>query len=342
MAAFTAIAGAAVSVIGGAVQANQGRKAASRAQEAQRAAQRELAAIKSRRKPISNPYANTKDLSGLAKDLSGQLNNPFASLGVATQAAEIQVEEADIALANTLDTLRATGASAGGATALAQAALQSKKGVSASIEQQEATNEKLKAQGEQQLQQLKMSEQQRLQSIAISEGQRLQAADAQGKQFMFQADEQRINMDLNRAAGQEQQAQQNYYDAKAATAGGWASAVGAVGSIAAASITGGSANSRQAFKTSQSAAGKPSSGVAFRKAYKAHKSDRRLKKNIQLIGHSLSGLRIYAFEYINKAFGEGIWQGVMSDEIPKDAIIKHKDGYDRVDYSQLDVEFKQI
>ena len=74
----------------------------------------------------------------MAKDLSGMVSNPYANLGVATQAAEIQIEEADIALANTLDTLRATGASAGGATALAQAALQSKKGVSANIEQQEA------------------------------------------------------------------------------------------------------------------------------------------------------------------------------------------------------------
>ena len=42
----------------------------------------------------------------MAKDLSGQMSNPFASLGVATQAAEIQIEEADIALANTLDTLK--------------------------------------------------------------------------------------------------------------------------------------------------------------------------------------------------------------------------------------------
>ena len=33
------------------------------------------------------------------------VSNPYASLGVATQAAEIQIEEADIALANTLDTL---------------------------------------------------------------------------------------------------------------------------------------------------------------------------------------------------------------------------------------------
>ena len=91
------------------------------------------------------------DLSGMAKDLSSMMSNPFESLGVATQAAEIQAEEADISLANTLDMLRATGASAGGATALAQAALASKKGVSSSIEQQEAQNERLKAQGAQAL-----------------------------------------------------------------------------------------------------------------------------------------------------------------------------------------------
>jgi len=32
----------------------------------------------------------------------------------------------------------------------------------------------------------------------------------------------------------------------------------------------------------------------------------------------------------------------MSDEVPTNAIIKHKDGFDRVDYSKLDVEFKLI
>tara|TARA_Y100000296_G_scaffold70266_1_gene84804 strand:- start:428 stop:1459 length:1032 start_codon:yes stop_codon:yes gene_type:complete len=71
-------------------------------------------------------------------------------------------------------------------------------------------------------------------------------------------------------------------------------------------------------------------------------SDRRLKKNIKLIGYSLNGLKIYMFEYINKIFGKGIFQGVMSDEIPEYAVIKHKDGFDRVDYSKLDVEFKRI
>ena len=76
------------------------------------------------------------------------IRNPMANLGVATQAAEMQIEQTDIALANTLDAIRATGAAAGGATALAQAELQSKKDVSANIEQQEVQNEQLRAQGE--------------------------------------------------------------------------------------------------------------------------------------------------------------------------------------------------
>ena len=68
-------------------------------------------------------------------------------------------------------------------------------------------------------------------------------------------------------------------------------------------------------------------------------SDRKLKKNIKLIGKSPSGLNIYSFEYKDK---KGIYQGVMSDEIPREAVIKHTDGFDRVDYSKLDVEFKLI
>jgi len=79
------------------------------------------------------------------------MTNPFANLSVATQAAEMQMQQTDQALANTLDTLRATGSSAGGATALARAAAQSKQGVAASIEAQEVNNEKLRAQGQQAL-----------------------------------------------------------------------------------------------------------------------------------------------------------------------------------------------
>ena len=70
-------------------------------------------------------------------------------------------------------------------------------------------------------------------------------------------------------------------------------------------------------------------------------SDRRLKKNINKIGESPSGLNIYSFEFKNSKYGEGLFQGVMSDEIPQEAV-GTRDGYDTVDYSMLDVEFKQI
>ena len=71
-------------------------------------------------------------------------------------------------------------------------------------------------------------------------------------------------------------------------------------------------------------------------------SDRRLKHNINLIGTSpYMGLNIYSFEYLNPMHGVGAFQGVMSDEIPQDAVITI-DGYDRVNYNMLDVEFKRI
>ena len=159
------------------------------------------------------------------------MTNPMANLGVATQAAEMQIEEADIALANTLDTLRATGASAGGATALAQAALQSKKGVSANIEQQEAANEKARAQGEQQLQNMKISEQQRLQGIQISEGQRMQQADAAGKQFAFGAQENREAAKLDRVSAQLSGAQARESQAASDQTGAITSTIGSLASL---------------------------------------------------------------------------------------------------------------
>ena len=218
------------SAIGGAVASGAAKKAARRARSDKAAAEAELQSVKNSRQEITNPFASTQDLSSLASDLSGQLSNPFDDLGVATKAAEIQIEQADISLANTLDTLRATGASAGGATALAQAALQSKKGVAASIEQQEAQNEKLKAQGKQNLMNAKMAEQQRMQSVAISEGQRVQAAEAAGQQFMFQAEESRTNMDLDRAASQVSQAQAQEASANQAKASAWSNALSSMGS----------------------------------------------------------------------------------------------------------------
>lgn len=223
---------AATSIIGGLIGSGRAKRQAREARAAQLRQARAIRDLKNSRANIIDPYAGVTDLSELAQDLSGQMSNPYGNLGVATQAAEIQMEQTDMALANTLDTLAATGASAGGATALAQAALASKKGVAANIEQQEAQNEKLRAQGEQQLQQMKLSEQQRLQGIAISEGQRVQQAEAAGKQFMFQAQEQRINMDLNRAAGLQDRAMQQEAQANMNQASAISGAISGVASIA--------------------------------------------------------------------------------------------------------------
>ena len=135
---FLLVGSAAVGLTGALVKGSKARKEKRSGEKDRRRAQERINELEAARVEIP--------------DLAANLSNPFNNLGVATQAAEIQMEQTDIALANTLDTIRATGGGAGGATALAQAALQSKKGVAASIEGQEAANQKLAAQGEQNLQ----------------------------------------------------------------------------------------------------------------------------------------------------------------------------------------------
>ena len=191
------------------------------ARDLQNRLQIKLDDLELRRQTIINPYDGITSLAGLAMDMSSQLTNTYANLGVATKAAEIQIEEADIALANTLDTLRATGSGAGGATALAQAAARSKKGVSANIEKQEAQNEKLRAQGESELQNARLSEKRRIQGIQISEGGRVQNAEAQGKGFMFSTKENRQMQKLNRVASQLDNATQNAANADSNQTAAW-------------------------------------------------------------------------------------------------------------------------
>ena len=100
-----------------------------------------LAELEKNRQEVINPYEN--------------MANEFENIGVATQASKFAAEEADIALANTLDTIMQTGGGAGGATALARAALESKRGISADIEKQEQANNTARAEGANQVQQLK-------------------------------------------------------------------------------------------------------------------------------------------------------------------------------------------
>lgn len=75
-------------------------------------------------------------------------------------------------------------------------------------------------------------------------------------------------------------------------------------------------------------------------------SDRSLKKNINLIGLSPKGLNIYSFEYKDSKIGQGLFKGVMADEVEhiKGAVITDENGYKKVNYSmkEIDVEFDAI
>ena len=212
-----AIIGGEVSVIGGIIGSSRARREARRREAQARALESKLNELEANRQEIIDTYENITDLSAM-------LSNPFANLSVATQATEMQMEQTDIALANTLDTIRATGGGAGGATALAQAALQSKKGIAASIEAQEVANEKQRAQGEATLQQQRMAE-----------AQRQQQADVSGAQFVFNATEQREMQQMNRLANQigalRGAAAQANADATAALTGGIGAAASFLGNL---------------------------------------------------------------------------------------------------------------
>ena len=202
-----------LNILGGIFGASAANKRARAAAREKAALTKKLEFLENNRQEITNPYAG-------AENLSGMIQNPYENLGVATQAAEMQAEQADIALANTLDAVRSTGASAGGATALAQAALESKKGISASIEMQEAQNEKSRAQGEQQAQQLKMQENIRMQNL-----------DVAGKQFMFGAQESREMQQLDRVSTQLAGAEARQAQAQSDKMGAITGALGGVTSV---------------------------------------------------------------------------------------------------------------
>jgi len=234
--ALGAILGVAGSIAGGLFGSSAADRAAAAAARERKRLQKKLDSLEENRQDIINPYAGASNLSSLAQNLTGMMTNPFANLGVATKAAEIQIEQTDISLANTLDTIRATGGGAGGATALAQAALQSKRGVAANIEQQEANNERLKAQGEQSLEQMKVNELRRIQGVQIGEGQRMQGLDAAGQQFMFSTRENREMQELDRTAALLGAAAQAEAQAKADKTSAITGMIGSVASIAGAAF----------------------------------------------------------------------------------------------------------
>jgi len=210
----------------GAVSANKRER---RAKSKAKKLESKLAGLEASRQEVINPFDNVTSLGDMIYDVSDKLSNPYDNLSVATQAAEFQAEEADIALANTLDALQSSGASAGGATALAQAALQSKRGISASIEQQEAQNEKMRAQGEQNLQNAKMNEAVRVQGAQYGEAARIQQAEVAGRKYEWEAKEDRQIAEMDRVQSQLTGQEQKAASARATKAKYITEGIGAVG-----------------------------------------------------------------------------------------------------------------
>ena len=190
-----AIIGGAMSLAGGIFGGRAARRQARAAKSRMRKLNSKLNSLEANRQDIINPYADVTSTADM-------LSNPFTQLSVSTAAMDMQIEQTDQALANTLDTLRQTGGGAGSATALAQAALASKKSVAAGIEQQEAGNEKLRAQGEADLESRQMAEKQRIEGISMSEAQKMQDADVSGKDYVFNATEKREDAKIDRVAGE--------------------------------------------------------------------------------------------------------------------------------------------
>ena len=257
-----------------------------------------------------NPYA------GMQNYYEG-LENVFEDLTVDTRAADFQMEQGAQQRADIMQTLRgAAGGSgiAGLAQSLANQGILQASQVSANIAQQERQNQIFMAKGAAQVQQM---ERQGLSAADMAQ----RGGDAMLQQAEMSRQATLLGVEMSGMAGANagvQAAYANQMSAYGLDAQMLGAQMGMWGNIVSGMAQGGGT------------------------AYAAYASDKRLKKNINLIGKSPSGINIYSFEYISSDYGSGVYQGVMSNEVPLEAVSVNSDGYEIVDYSMLDVDFKQI
>ena len=102
-------------------------------------------------------------------------------------------------------------------------------------------------------------------------------------------------------------------------------------------------------------AGRRLSAKASKSTPQPEMSDKRLKRNIAFIGNSPSGIPTYTFKYregMNLANGYttldtvNTFVGAMAQDLlelaPEAVIMNQDDGYYRVDYSKIDVDFYKL
>ena len=253
---------------------------------------------------ISNPYANMQNQFTGMQNPYENMENVYEDLTVDTRAAEFEAQQFGASQANILGDLRGA-AGPSGIASLAQT-LSNQGALQAqrsatSIGQQEAANRRM----------------------MLGEAARLQGLEAQtGLDLELRQRGEAARLDMQAAQGV-RQTQQMELERTRDLLGMYTG-----------EATGYGQRAQEAEQSKFQALGDIGQGLIGL-------SDRRFKKNINLIGKSPSGLNIYTFEYIEDILGKGVYQGVMSDEIPTNAIIT-KNGCDFVDYSKIDVEFKNV
>ena len=325
--------GAGASLLGGKKQQQAAAKE-SRLARAERAKQNKILEKQKdeyRAMEFTNPYANMENQYA---------ENVYEDLTVNQQQAQFQAQQGAQQRANILGGLRgAAGTSgiAGLAQSMAsQGQLQAQK-ISASMGQQEAINQQLRGKGALQVQ---------AGAAAVDLQQR------KGEEMVQQAESGRqatlLGMSQGQAAGANQAAMQAGMNEQAARASSSRMMTSAITGLAGAAAdidwdarTPGGIDMDPIPRIEPIPLVDLGSDPNLTPAVYPGPSDRKLKKNINLIGNSPSGLNIYSFEFKDSKYGKGKFQGVMSDEITQDAVVKVGD-YDHVDYSKLDVEFKQI
>jgi hypothetical protein len=312
--------GAGVSIYNASKNRGLAEDQATEAERLQAEQQGKLDAQKAEYKEMTfeNPFADMKNVYA---------ENVYEDLTVNQQQAQFQAQQGAQQRSNIMQGLKgAAGASgvAGLAQAMAgQGQLQTQR-ISASIGMQESQQQQLKAKGALQVQQGEAG---------------VQTAKMQGEQWVQQSEMNRqatlLGMQMGETSGANlasSQAQANQMNAQIAQTQAVTDAFGFATQAAGAYTD---TLGKKKAPDDYSGWDDMGAGANF------DPSDRKLKKNIKKIGESPSGLNIYSFEFKDSKYGEGLFQGVMSDEVLK-KVVTRKDGYDMVDYSKLDVEFKQI
>ena len=267
-----------------------------------------------------NPYDNMQNYYADLKNAYEGMENRFEELQVSTAAADFQMEQSAQQRSDILQALTgAAGTSgiAGLAQTLANQGVMAARQASVDIAQQQRQNALQAAQAGQQIDQMQRQTDMQIQQAVAQGAASADMAERGGASMLQGAEISRQSTLLGMSAG-------DYGGANAGVQAAFGNQMAAIGMGA------------QMHAARMGMFGEIIGGVA------AGISDRRLKKNIEYKFNSPSGIPVYNFEYIDAKHGSGVHQGVMSDEVPREAVITHPSGYEMVNYSMLDVDFKKL